>query len=78
MDFSKSFKDEDEDILIYIISFQQYNAVPPTPLLTSDVLKEENEQWPDVQQGMYLALREMRVDQVWIDYPVITHMTFVS
>lgn len=41
----------------------QYNAVPPTPLLTSDVLKEENEQWPDVQQGMSLALREMRVDQ---------------
>ena len=29
--------------------FQQYNAVPPTPLLTSDVLKEENELWPDVQ-----------------------------
>ena len=44
--------------------FQQYNAVPPTPLLTSDVLKEENEQWPDVQQGMSLALKEMRVDQV--------------
>ncbi len=43
---------------------QQYNVVPPTPLLTSDVLKEENEQWPDVQQGMSLALREMRVDQV--------------
>ena len=42
----------------------QYNAVPQTPLLTSDVLKEENEQWPDVQQGMSLALREMRVDQV--------------
>jgi len=41
----------------------QFNAVPPTPLLTSDVLKEENEQWPDVQQGMSLALREMRVDQ---------------
>ena len=38
--------------------------MPPTPLLTSDVLKEENEQWPDVQQGMSLALREMRVDQV--------------
>ena len=45
-------------------NLQQYNAVPPTPLLTSDVLKEENEQWPDVQQGMSLALREMRVDQV--------------
>jgi len=46
----------------------QYNAVPPTPLLTSDVLKEENEQWPDVQQGMSLALKEMRVDQ---DQPVV-------
>merc|ERR1711935_595979 len=41
----------------------QYNAVPPTPLLTSQVLKEETEQWPEVQQGMSLALREMRVDQ---------------
>ena len=39
--------------------------VPQTPLLTSDVLKEENEQWPDVQQGMSLALQEMRVDQVY-------------
>ena len=38
--------------------------VPQTPLLTSDVLKEENETWPDVQQGMSLALQEMRVDQV--------------
>jgi len=41
----------------------QYEAVPPTPLLTSDVLKEETEQWPDVQQGMSVALSEMRVDQ---------------
>jgi len=41
----------------------QYNIVPPTPLLTTEVLKEETEQWPDVQQGMSLALREMRVDQ---------------
>jgi len=41
----------------------QYDAVPPTPLLTSDVLKEETEQWPDVQQGMSVALSEMRVDQ---------------
>ena len=49
--------------LIWFV-FQQYNAVPPTPLLTSDVLKEENELWPDVQEGMSLALREMRVDQV--------------
>jgi len=49
--------------IIKIVILQQYNTVPPTPLLTSDVLKEENEQWPDVQQGMSLALKEMRVDQ---------------
>jgi len=40
----------------------QYTAVPQTPLLTSQVLKEENEQWPEVQQEMSLALKEMRVD----------------
>ncbi len=42
--------------------FQQYTAVPQTPLATSTVLKEENEQWPEVQQEMSQALREMRVD----------------
>ncbi len=36
--------------------------MPQTPLLTSQVLKEENEQWPEVQQEMSQALREMRVD----------------
>jgi len=41
----------------------QYTTVPQTPLLTSQVLKEETEQWPEVQQEMSLALREMRVDQ---------------
>jgi mitogen-activated protein kinase-activated protein kinase 2 len=40
----------------------QYTAVPETPLLTSKVLKEETEQWPEVQQEMSLALKEMRVD----------------
>merc|ERR1719158_1507501 len=40
----------------------QYNTVPQTPLLTSQVLKEETEQWPEVQQEMSLALGEMRVD----------------
>jgi len=43
--------------------FKQYDAVPPTPLLTTDVLKEENELWPEVQEGMSVALREMRVDE---------------
>jgi hypothetical protein len=48
---------------IYLsIYLQQYTAVPQTPLLTSFVLKEETEQWPDVQQEMSLALKEMRVD----------------
>jgi len=42
---------------------EQYDAVPPTPLLTTDVLKEENELWPEVQEGMSVALREMRVDE---------------
>ena len=55
--------------------------MPPTPLLTSDVLKEENEQWPDVQQGMSLALREMRVDQVRMNIlvsVVFSHCCIVS
>ena len=42
---------------------QQYNAVPQTPLLTSQVLKEETEQWPEVQQEMSVALKEMRVEE---------------
>jgi len=40
----------------------QYTTVPQTPLLTSQVLKEETEQWPEVQQEMSIALKEMRVD----------------
>ena len=36
--------------------------MPQTPLLTSQVLKEETDQWPEVQQEMSLALKEMRVD----------------
>merc|ERR1711976_846984 len=40
----------------------QYTAVPETPLLTSKVLKEETEQWPEMQQEMSVALKEMRVD----------------
>ena len=69
MNFARLFADIRQNSLLTKVKysiFQQYNAVPPTPLLTSDVLKEENEQWPDVQQGMSLALREMRVDQVRI------------
>ena len=36
--------------------------MPQTPLLTSQVLKEENENWSDIQQEMSTALGEMRVD----------------
>ena len=42
--------------------FQQYTTVPQTPLLTSQVLKEESDQWPEMQQEMSVALKEMRVD----------------
>ena len=45
-----------------MILFQQYTTVPQTPLLTSQVLKEETDQWPEVQQEMSIALKEMRVD----------------
>ena len=31
-------------------------------MLTSQVLKEETEQWPEVQQEMSIALKEMRVE----------------
>ena len=41
---------------------QQYTAVPETPLLTTQVLKDQNEQWPEVQQEMTNALNEMRVN----------------
>ena len=39
------------------IFLQQYTTVPQTPLLTSQVLKEETEQWPEVQQEMSMALK---------------------
>jgi len=41
----------------------QYEVVPATPLVTSEVLREETDQWTDVKQGLSLALQEMRVDQ---------------
>merc|ERR1712038_515838 len=40
----------------------QYEVVPPTPLVTSDILREDTENWQEVQQGMSLALQEMRVE----------------
>merc|ERR1711983_481464 len=40
----------------------QYDIVPATPLVTSEVLREDTDQWQDVKQGMSLALQEMRVE----------------
>ena len=47
-----------------ILCSQQYEVVPATPLVTSDVLREETEGWMEVKQGMALALQEMRVEKV--------------
>ena len=44
--------------------YQQYEVVPATPLVTSEVLREETDLWMDVKQGMSLALQEMRIDKV--------------
>lgn len=41
---------------------QTVDAVPQTPLYSARVLKEEEDQWLDVQDEMANALREMRVD----------------
>jgi len=41
----------------------RYDVVPATPLVTSSVLREEVDQWQEVQEGMSVALQEMRVDQ---------------
>jgi len=40
----------------------QYDIVPATPLVTSEVLREDTDQWQEVKQGMSLALQEMRVE----------------
>ena len=36
--------------------------MPPTPLATHMVLKEEVETWPEVQEEMTRSLATMRVD----------------
>jgi len=41
----------------------RYDVVPDTPLVTSSVLREESDTWQEVQDGMSVALQEMRVDQ---------------
>jgi predicted N-acyltransferase len=40
----------------------RYAEVPQTPLHSVRVLREDQEQWPEVQEEMTQALRTMRVD----------------
>lgn len=40
----------------------QYTEVPQTPLYTDKVLKEGEEQWPEVQEEFNRSLATMRVD----------------
>lgn len=39
----------------------RYQQVPPTPLPSLDILKEDKDQWTEVQQNMGKALDEMRI-----------------
>ena len=56
----KCYKLQLEDAMLSLL--QQYTAVPQTPLLTNQVLKDQNEQWGEVQQEFTNALNEMRVN----------------
>ena len=58
----------DHENYLIIELFQRYDVVPATPLVTSSVLREEVDQWQEVQEGMSVALQEMRVDQVRVHY----------
>jgi mitogen-activated protein kinase-activated protein kinase 2 len=40
----------------------QHNLVPPTPLVSVQLLKEDKDCWMDVQDEMTNALASMRVD----------------
>ena len=44
------------------VCLQKYAEVPQTPLCTAQVLKEEEDQWPEVQDEMTRSLATMRVD----------------
>ena len=60
MDGSGNAKHNDDDkIYIYI---QRYTEVPQTPLRSIQILREDQDQWPEVQEEMTQALRTMRVD----------------
>lgn len=46
----------------FFIHKQRYTEVPQTPLCSLKILREDHEQWPEVQEEMTAALRTMRVD----------------
>ena len=66
MDLGMKYYDHENYLIIKL--FQRYDVVPATPLVTSSVLREEVDQWQEVQEGMSVALQEMRVDQVRVHY----------
>lgn len=41
---------------------QRYTEVPQTPLCSLQILREEQDQWPEVQKEMTQALETMRID----------------
>lgn len=48
--------------LANIFFLQQYTNVPQTPLPTLDILREDKDNWQEVQQNMGKALDEMRIN----------------
>lgn len=45
-----------------IVRLQKHTEVPATPLHTGNVLREDKELWPEVQEEMTRSLATMRVD----------------
>jgi len=48
-------------IIISLISIKSYFNVPQTPLPSIDILKEDKDNWPEIQQNIVKALDEMRI-----------------
>ncbi|CAN7988138.1 unnamed protein product, partial [Ixodes hexagonus] len=48
--------------VLFFSLLQKYTEVPQTPLYSVRVLREEEDQWPEVQEEMTQALATMRVD----------------
>jgi hypothetical protein len=48
--------------LANIFFLKQYTNVPQTPLPTLDILREDKDNWQEVQQNMGKALDEMRIN----------------